>query len=308
MALDDQTRRSIEALLTDNPVVLFMKGTPQQPQCGFSAKTVGALDMLLPHYVSINVLEYPAVREGIKEFSNWPTIPQLYVEGELIGGSDIVLDMMESGELAEVLKIEKPTGDSPTIQIGDGARAAIKNALAGQPNAGLKLQIDAGFTHSLALEPPKPGLIEAQVGDLTLLMDGFTAARAQGLRITMTEELAGTRFVFDNPNAPPPVAQMTVQALKEKLDRGEEILLFDVRNDEERAKACISAARPWDQDAMQFIETLPKDTEIIFHCQLGGRSQQAADHYRRLGYSNLHNLTGGIKAWAEEIDTTLSLD
>lgn len=308
MPLDDQTRQAIDALLTDNPVVLFMKGTPQQPQCGFSAKTTAALDQLLPYYVTINVLEYPEVREGIKEYGNWPTIPQLYVNKELIGGSDIVLEMLDSGELAEVLGVDQPDVEAPAIEISDEAMAAINNALAGQPNAALRLQIDAGFTHSLALEPPKPGQVEAAAGELQILMDKFTASRANGLKISLAEELAGTRFVFDNPNAPPPVHQMDVHALKAKLDSSEEVLLFDVRNDDERARAVIQGARPWDQEAMQLIDSLPKDTELVFHCHLGGRSQQAADHYRRQGYQNLHNVTGGIKAWAEHIEPDLPID
>jgi monothiol glutaredoxin len=308
MPLDDQTRQAIDALLTDNPVVLFMKGTPQQPQCGFSAKTTAALDQLLPYYVTIDVLEYPEVRDGIKEYGNWPTIPQLYVNKELIGGSDIVLEMLDSGELAEVLGVDQPDVEAPSIEISDEALDAIKNALAGQPNAGLRLQIDAGFTHSLALEPPKPGLAETTVGELTILMDKFTASRANGLKISLAKELAGTRFVFDNPNAPPPVNQIDVHTLKEKLESGEKVLLFDVRNDEERARAVIQGARPWDQEAMQLIDSLPKDTELVFHCHLGGRSQQAADHYRRQGYQNLHNVSGGIKAWAEHIEPDLPID
>jgi len=308
MPLDDQTRQAIDALLTDNPVVLFMKGTPQQPQCGFSAKTTAALDQLLPYYVTIDVLEYPDVREGIKEYGNWPTIPQLYVNKELIGGSDIVLEMVESGELAEVLGVDQPEVEAPTIEIGDEATDAIKSALASQPNAGLRLQIDAGFTHSLALEPPKPGLAEVAVGDLKILMDKFSASRANGLKISLAKELAGTRFVFDNPNAPPPVNQMDVHTLKARLDSDEEVLLFDVRNDDERARAVIKGARPWDQESMQLIDSLPKDTELVFHCHLGGRSQQAADHYRRQGYQNLHNVTGGIKAWAEHIEPDMPID
>ncbi|QAU35804.1 Grx4 family monothiol glutaredoxin [Janthinobacterium sp. 17J80-10] len=95
----------IKETVTQHPVVLFMKGTAQFPQCGFSSravqllKTAGATDI-----VTINVLENPEVRQGIKDFSNWPTIPQLYVKGEFIGGSDIMNEMFESGELQSLLK------------------------------------------------------------------------------------------------------------------------------------------------------------------------------------------------------------
>ena len=273
MSLDDQTRAAIDDLLRENRVVLFMKGDRQQPQCGFSAKTVSALDMLVPDYVTINVLDYPQVREGIKVYSNWPTIPQLYVEGELIGGSDIVLEMLQSGELAEVLKLQVPAVTNPTIRISDKALAAMQNAMSAQPNMALHLQIDAGWAHALSLSEPKPGGVEAQVGELTLRMDPWSAERAEGLSIDMAEEFAGTRFVFENPNAPPPVGQLEVKDLKEKLDRGEEVLLFDVRGDEERVQAKIDFAKAWGPEAIALIESLPKDTEIIFHCHLGGRSQ-----------------------------------
>jgi monothiol glutaredoxin len=306
--MDDQTRSAIESLLRDNRVVLFMKGNRAQPQCGFSAKTTAALDMLLPEYVTINVLEYPAVREGIKEYSNWPTIPQLYVDGELIGGSDIIQEMMATGELADVLGLDKPAAPAPNITISEDAAAAIRNALQSQPNMALNLQIDAGWSHALSLAPAKPDAIIARSGDIELQLDAWSAERAEGLRIGMEKQLAGTRFVFDNPNAPPPVQQMNVQTLKQKLDSGETVLLFDVRGDDERARVVLEFARPWDEEAMAFIDKLPRDTEIVFHCAMGGRSQQAAEHYRRLGFRNLHNLEGGIQAWAKEIDPSLPID
>jgi len=103
MELDAATRSNIEAILQDNRVVLFMKGTPAQPQCGFSAKTRQILNMLLPEYATFDVLADPETRAGIKAYGNWPTIPQLYVEGEFVGGSDIVREMYEAGELQEIL-------------------------------------------------------------------------------------------------------------------------------------------------------------------------------------------------------------
>ena len=87
----------------DHPVVLFMKGVPEQPQCGFSATVVSILDQVDVDYVAVNVLQNDALRQGIKEFSNWPTIPQLYVKGEFVGGCDILREMYESGELKPFL-------------------------------------------------------------------------------------------------------------------------------------------------------------------------------------------------------------
>jgi monothiol glutaredoxin len=93
----------IQKLISENPVVLFMKGTPAFPQCGFSGQVVQILDYLGAPVVGVNVLEDAEIRQGIKEFANWPTIPQLYVKGEFVGGSDIAREMFQSGELQAML-------------------------------------------------------------------------------------------------------------------------------------------------------------------------------------------------------------
>ncbi|HUX74911.1 MAG TPA: Grx4 family monothiol glutaredoxin [Steroidobacteraceae bacterium] len=93
----------IKAQLTGAPVVLYMKGTPDFPQCGFSAQTVGALRACKASFTHVNIFEDPEVRDALKTYSNWPTFPQLYVNGELIGGCDITLDMFKSGELKKLL-------------------------------------------------------------------------------------------------------------------------------------------------------------------------------------------------------------
>lgn len=101
MSIQEKIKQQIE----QNDVVLFMKGTPQLPQCGFSARAVSLLKACgVTDFMSVNVLDDPEIRQGIKEFSNWPTIPQLYVKGEFIGGSDIMTEMHENGELQALFK------------------------------------------------------------------------------------------------------------------------------------------------------------------------------------------------------------
>jgi monothiol glutaredoxin len=102
--MSDPVHSRIQAEITDNPVVLYMKGTPVFPQCGFSARVVQILGHMGVPFKGVNVLEDMALREGIKSFSNWPTIPQLYVKGEFVGGCDIVTEMFQAGELAELLE------------------------------------------------------------------------------------------------------------------------------------------------------------------------------------------------------------
>ncbi len=99
------TQQRIKEQVESNPVVLFMKGTPQMPQCGFSALAVQALQACgVTNFASVNVLADPEIRQGIKEYANWPTIPQLYVNGEFVGGADILREMYQSGELQKLLE------------------------------------------------------------------------------------------------------------------------------------------------------------------------------------------------------------
>ena len=302
MSLDTQTREIIDDVLRNNRVVLFMKGHRQQPQCGFSAKTVAALDMLLADYLHINVLDHPEIREGIKAYGNWPTIPQLYVAGELIGGSDIVLEMFASGELAQALGIDAPQDTTPRIAVSDAAATIMRSARDQRAGMAIHLRIDAGWQHTLNLAPLTGVELYATAGDIDLYMDPWTASRADGLRISLDETVQGTHFVFDNPNAPPPVAQMSVAELKSRRDAGEKIELIDVRGPDERAIACIPGAREWGEETDRHLDSLPRDALIVFCCHKGGRSQQAAEYLRRKGYRNVHNLTGGVDAWARDVD------
>ena len=105
--MDNQTKSLIENHINDNEVCLFMKGTPDAPQCGFSMATTNILKVLEVEFKSVNVLADQKIREGIKVYSDWPTIPQLYVKNEFVGGCDIIKEMFEKGELSSLLKEKK---------------------------------------------------------------------------------------------------------------------------------------------------------------------------------------------------------
>ncbi len=108
MSIMDTIKEQIEG----NPILLYMKGTPQQPQCGFSARTVQALMACGERFAYINILDNPEIRENLKVYSNWPTFPQLYVNGELVGGCDIVMEMYESGELKKLIEETAASSDA----------------------------------------------------------------------------------------------------------------------------------------------------------------------------------------------------
>ena len=129
-------REAIEQAVASNPVILFMKGTPEAPMCGFSARTAGALQSLGAPFAAVDVLGDPRIRQELSALSEWPTIPQLFVRGEFVGGADIVAEMWESGELAESLGVEPVDEDEDAAVAGpvtpaspDAAPLSIENRL-----------------------------------------------------------------------------------------------------------------------------------------------------------------------------------
>jgi len=305
MELDAATRSRIEAVLQSDRVVLFMKGTPAQPQCGFSAKTTQILDTLLPEYATFNVLTDEDVRAGIKAYGDWPTIPQLYVDSDLVGGCDIVSDMYQQGALHKLLGLQLPSKANPRIDITEPATAILREALAAQSDKNLWLNVDARWTPALALRPDDDGGLRVESNGFVLFMDPTSAQRADGLKIDVEETLHGRRFRFENPNAPPPVKPITASLLSDLLQSGDSLNLFDVRPDAERTVASIAQARPHDAETAKVIEDLEKDAVLVFYCHLGGRSQVVAERYRLRGFTNVYNLEGGIDAWSLDVDSSV---
>jgi monothiol glutaredoxin len=131
--MDNPLRDQIATAIADNPTILFMKGTPEQPMCGFSARTVAALQALDAPFAAVDILPDPRIRQELSALSNWPTIPQLFVDGELVGGCDIVMEMYETGELAEVLGVEADDAPQQAPQAapvaGGPAPLSIENRL-----------------------------------------------------------------------------------------------------------------------------------------------------------------------------------
>jgi len=126
-------RDEIAKAISEHEVILFMKGRPEQPMCGFSARTVAALDALGASYAAVDILPDPRIRQELSAISNWPTIPQLFVNGELVGGCDIVTEMYETGELASTLGIIPPSEapeDAPVASEPGAPPLQIKNNLA----------------------------------------------------------------------------------------------------------------------------------------------------------------------------------
>lgn len=197
----------IDGMVHAERVVLFMKGTPDAPRCGFSARVAATLARHGVAYRAVDVLADPDVREGVKAYSDWPTLPQLFVDGELVGGADIVEEMDADGSLGPLL--------------GAAERPAIQQTSAEQVAAWLA---------------------------------------------------AG------------------------------EVVLLDVRTDHELALASVPGARQLRTADFPELEQLPRDTRLAFLCHHGIRSQAAAEAFRQIGFTELHNVVGGIEAWSVEVD------
>jgi monothiol glutaredoxin len=301
--MDESIRQQIEEAVKSSDVVLFMKGTPEAPRCGFSATVAGILDELVGDYKTVDVLADTRIREGIKQYSDWPTIPQLYVKGEFVGGCDIVREMYENGELEQALGLEPQSVELPSVTITSAAAEALSGAIEGDDEF-VRLKIDSDFQHGLSVGPRQPRDLEVTSSGIKLLLDRGSARRAEGLKIDYTRGPEGPAFRIENPNEPPRVKNISVQELKSKLAAGP-VELFDVREQKERDVAQIEGARLLDKGAQDHILALDKKTPLYFHCHHGGRSQKAAAFFLSKGFENVYNVSGGIDAWSLEIDPSV---
>jgi monothiol glutaredoxin len=282
-----------------------MKGTRRAPQCGFSAQVVQILDELVPEYQTHDVLSSAELRDGIKEYSQWPTIPQLYIDGKFVGGCDIVRDLKSSGELEQLLAHDKdaPPPAPPQITISAEAIAAIKAAVPeGDPDR-LHLQVSGNWEHDLYFGPVEAGEVEVDLGSIKLYVPRSSVGRAQGVNIGYIDG-ANAGFKIENPNQPAQVIELSVQDAKAMLDRGE-LQLFDVRPESEGNIARIAAGKTLNDETVEYINSLPKTTPIAFYCHHGMRSRGVAQSVVQEGFRKVYNLKGGIDAWSLAIDSSI---
>ncbi len=299
--MNESTHKRIEKTIKSDSVVLFMKGTRQAPRCGFSAQVVQILDELLPSYTTVDVLADSELREGIKEFSSWPTIPQLYIEGEFIGGCDIVRDLFQTGALEEKLGVEAESTQGPRVEITERAADAFADAI-DEEDEFVRLEVSRTFEHSLAIGPQEPGDVAVRSGDLIVLLDKASASRADGVSIDYVETADGGAFRINNPNLPPRVKSLSVAELKQKMDAGEKFMLLDVRTREERRIAKLDGARRLDEDVISDLLEMDRATPLVFICHEGVRSKTAAEQFLAQGFKNVYNVEGGMEAWSRDVD------
>ena len=303
--LADNVKTQLEDLIKKNKVLLFMKGNKHFPQCGFSAQVIGILKETGVPFETVNVLQDPAVRDGIKEYSSWPTIPQLYVEGEFIGGCDIVKEMYATGDLQKKLGVEDKPVTPPKITVDAGAAAQIKAADDGSGDV-LRLAIGPSFQYDLAFDAKKPGDVVVETGGVKIHLDRNSAKKAEGLSIQWVETKDGGAFRIENPNEPARVKSVTAAEVKKWLDEGKTFAFFDVRTDEELRTAKVAQAKQLEGGTGEALAATDKSTPVVFMCHHGMRSRTAAERALKDGFKNVFNLEGGIDAWSQSVDSSVA--
>jgi monothiol glutaredoxin len=306
MTLDPAIKKKLDQLVASDNVVLFMKGTRSFPQCGFSASVVNILNTMIPKYTTVNILSDADLRAGMKEYSDWPTFPQLFIKGEFVGGADIVRQMHESGDLEKKLGDLVTPAKVPALSVTPRAATELAAAMAsGGADVVVHLTITPGWEHQLDLGSKEASHVTLESNGVTVQLDRASAGRAEGVTIDFVDGADGAGFKIENPNRPATVRQIEAKALKALLDQGKIKAFYDVRTEKERAVASIAGAKLLDDKTMAEAEALAKDTPIAFHCHHGTRSRAAAEHFLKQGFTNVYNLSGGIDAWSREVDPSV---
>ena len=192
---------------------------------------------------------------------------------------------------------------TPTIIVSEAATKALGAAAADAGGDSLRLKVDANFQYDLSFGPRAPGDIEVHQNGLTLLLDRPSAGRANGVSIEFVDGPSGG-FKINNPNEPPKVKQLSAPELKTMLDR-DEVTLFDVRPEDERAIARIVAARSLDAAGQKYLLGLDRGTPVAFHCHHGIRSLDAVSYFKAHGFTNVKSMDGGIDVWSVEVDPSI---
>ncbi len=305
MTLDAALKKKIDDLVASDNVVLFMKGSKSFPQCGFSASVINILNTMVPKFTTVNILADADIRGGMKEYSDWPTFPQLFIKGEFVGGADIVRQMHEAGELEKKLGGLVAPAKLPAVTVTPRASKELQEALKeASPGDVIHLTITPAWEHQLDLGAKEGSHVTIESNGVTVQLDRASAQKAEGVVVDFIEASGESGFKIDNPNRPAMVRQIGPKELKALVDAGK-VKLYDVRPDKERAIAKIAGAVMFDDKTMADAEGLPKDAGLAFHCHHGGRSRAAAEHFLKLGFTNVYNLAGGIAAWSTEVDPSI---
>jgi monothiol glutaredoxin len=291
--MTEELRLKLKAMVDSHENVLFMKGNRQQPQCGFSSKVVGILEELEIDYQTYNVFSDPDIRSGMKDFSQWPTFPQLYINQEFVGGCDVVTDMMQSGELAAAFGVILEDISPPTINCSSNILALFKESIATH-GGGILLDITKDFQYDIAIGPKQGNQLEVIVDGVSFFVSRGTAKRADGISLDFKDGDNGG-VLIENPNEPK-FEVIAVENLLQWVDQTPNAKVYQIGASEEEK---LPFATLLSASAHEEIQKMDKNHPIAFMCRMGIRSEQASRSLAFEGYTNVHNVQGGLNAWQQ---------
>ena len=291
--MTEELRAKLQAMVDSHDVVLFMKGTRQQPQCGFSNRVVSILEELEIDYQTYNVFSDPDIRSGMKDFSMWPTFPQLYIKQEFVGGCDLVTEMMQSGELPGMLGVTLEDVEPPAVHCSPNILNLFKESLATH-GGGIHIDVNKNFQYDIFIGPKSNGQVESIIDGVPFYFSRGSAKRANGISLDFKDGDNGG-VLIDNPNEPK-FSDIAVSDVEAWVADNPNAKVYQIGV---TADQVLPFATLLDASAHQEIGQLPKDHPIAFMCVMGVRSQHAAKDLTFQGYSNVFNIIGGLTAWNE---------
>jgi monothiol glutaredoxin len=280
--------------LSSARVVLFLKGTRARPSCRFSGQAVELLDSLLPDYATFDVKSDPELKAAVTTHAKWDAFPQLYVEGELVGGVDSLKELFVNGGLARRLGVAQPDLPKPQLHLSHPAHQQLLGSLGQTP---VRIDRDAEGTLRLAASRQNSSDLVVKLGELTFVFDVIVARYVDGLRIDWLDEPGGylLRTVAEA------VRQLPALALADLLASGKLQQVVDVRTQAEFSHRHLPGATFLTRQTLADLLQLDRRTPLVFVCAEGSRSQHTAEHFVADGFTEIYCLQGGLHSWEEQL-------
>ncbi|WP_242112385.1 glutaredoxin domain-containing protein [Luteimonas aquatica] len=307
MTLSAEARQRIETLLRADRLVVFMNGAPDTPERFFSHKICRLLDDLGLDYAHVDVSSDSRLREHIKIYGGLHAIPQLYLDGKLVGDSDAVERMANADELHAALGLSAPDRTPPTVRLTPAAARFLRDVVDGTGNVVVvDIAIDSQFRTSLHFRARRKHTIATEVDGVPLQFDLASARRADGLSIDWQDVERGPSLLIHHPRAPvpEPVRWMSPADADARVRAGT-LTIVDIRRKEERALARLSLPFLFMDEGTHEIRNLAPEVPLAVLCHRGDRSWHAAEYFLMLGHRDVYAIEGGIDAWAATVDGSI---
>lgn len=307
MTLSAADRQRIETLLRAHRLVVFMNGAPDAPERFFSHKICRLLDGLGLDYAYVDVSADSKLREQIKAYGGLQAIPQLYLDGQPLGGNEVVEQMAGADELHAALGLPVPDRTPPAVRLTPAAAEFLRGVVRGKGEGTVvDIAVDPQFRSSLRFGPRRNDAIAAEMDGVALQFDLASARRAEGLSIDWQDVERGPSLLLSHPRAPvpKPVRWISPSEADARVRAGT-LTIVDLRREEERALARLSVPFLYLDEGTHEIRHMPPQAPLAVLCHRGERCWHGAQHLVQLGHRDVYAIEGGIDAWAADVDASI---